>query len=467
MMNRVRTGIPNLDSAIEGGFPEGSLILLVGGPGAGKTVFGMKFLLYGAMDCRELGVLASFTEGRKALIENTMNHFKCDMDDFQGVDVLDFVAVKEKGIESVTEMIIGTTDDKKAKRLVIDSFTAMTTGLAEKIDVRILAQVLGKLVKQAGCTTILITDIPTGTKKIGVGVEEFVADGLIVLTKRIKDGRTMREMRIPKLRGTKIEYPRYLFTLEDGFHVFPRFTFKMPEPRKEFKPRPDTEAFFSSGSEDLDRLLRGGWRRGSTNLVEVGAGIDHTALLNLIFITALNFVMHANRFSVFDPLLCNADTIEEHLKPIIGEDRLNQLVKCFEVAIPSPCKTGKFVVKLKGEKTSEDMETILGEIGLANGPTYSFISLDDVANYYNEDGVANVLTHGSEKTRRTHGLLVLKAPTSFGKIEDISSRAAVHLKLEEMDGAVVLYGIRPHTVYHVMEADTSRGYPDLRLTRIL
>lgn len=467
MMNRVRTGIPNLDSAIEGGFPEGSLILLVGGPGAGKTVFGMKFLLYGGMDYREPSVLASFTEGRKALMEHAINHFKCDMNDFQGIDVLDFVAVKEKGIESVIEMIIGTTDDKKAKRLVIDSFTAMTTGLAEKIDVRILAQVLGKLVKQARCTTILITDIPTGTKKIGVGVEEFVADGLIVLSRRIKDGRTIREMRIPKLRGTKIEYPRYVFTLEDGFHVFPRFAFKVPEPRKEFKPRPDTGAFFSSGSEDLDRLLRGGWKRGSTNLIEVGPRIDHMALLNLIFITALNFVMHANRFSVFDPILCNADKIEEHLKPIIGEDKLNQFVKCFEVAIPSPHERGRFVVKLKGEKTSEDVETILSEIRLADGPTYSFISLDDVANYYKEDGVANVLTHGSEKTRRTHGLLVLKAPTSFGKIEDISSGAVVHLKLEEIDGAVVLYGIRPHTGYHVIEVDTSRGYPDLRVKPIL
>ncbi len=469
MAHRISTGIPNLDSAIEGGFPEGSLLLLAGAPGTGKTVFGMKFLLYGTICCGEPGVLVSFSEGKEALIENTISHLKCKVNDFKDIEILDFVAVKEKGLESVMEMIIRSVDTREAKRLVIDSFTAMTTGLEEKVDARILAHVLGKLVKQTKCTTILITEIPIGTKKIGMGIEEFVADGVIILSKKVQNNRVMREMDILKLRGTKMERPRYLFTLKDGFQVFPKFTFQMPELKKEFKPRPDTTTHFSSGSEDLDGLLDGGWRRGSINLIEVEPQIDTMALLNLISITALNFVMHGNGFLIFDPLLFSTNVVKEYLKPFVREDRLNQMVRCFEVATSSP-EENKIVLNLKGGKPSEDLDTIfkaLKEIGLPDKPAYRFLSLNAIADYYKEDFVASVLTYGTEKTRRTDSLLVLSAFTNFEKIQSVSNVATTHLKLREVNGAAVLYGIKPQTCYHVTEVDTSKGYPDLKLTPIL
>lgn len=470
MTRRISTGIPNLDSAIEGGFPEGSLILLAGTPGTGKTVFGMKFLLHGAVCCGEPGVLISFTEEKKALKENTMNHFKCSPDDFGDIEILDFVAVKEKGLESIMEMIIRSIDTREAKRLVIDSFTAMTTGVDQKVDARILAQVLGKLVKQTRCTTILITETPTGTQEIGMGVEEFVADGVLVLSRRIRDGRTLREVDILKLRGTKIRHPTSLFTLENGFQVFRRFTFKMPDPGKEFKPRPDTEGCFSSGSEDLDRLLGGGWRRGSVNLIEVGPRIDAMALLNLILITALDFVVHGNGFLIFDPFLGNANSVKEYLEPFIGEDRLSRLVRCLEVATPSPKERKKFVMNTEGEEPSEDIRAIfeaLKGIGFPDKPTYICISLDAVAGYHNEDTIKSVLTCATERMRRTNGLLVFENLSNFKMMQSVSSLAETHLKLEEMSAAALLCGIKPKTSYHVIEIDTSKGYPDLRLTPIL
>jgi len=469
MTHRIPTGIPNLDSAIEGGFPEGSLILLSGAPGTGKTVFGMKFLLYGASCCGEPGVLASFSEGKKALTENMINHFKCGINDFEDVEILDFVAVKEKGLESAIEMIIRSIDLKEARRLVIDSFTAMTTGVEEKVDARILAYVLGKLVKQTKCTTILVAETSIGTDRIGTGVEEFVADGVIVLNRRIQDGRNLREMDILKLRGTRIKRPRHLFTLENGFHVFPKFTFKMPEQKRRFKPRPDTEMCFSSGSRDLDELLGGGWRRGSVNLIEAGPRIEAAAPLNLIFTTAQNFVLHGNGFLIFDPLICDANTVKEYLELFIGEDGLNQLVRCVMIGTPSSEETENFILNLKGEKHLGDAEAIfkaLDETGLPDKPVYRFVSLDALASYCKEGVVRSVVAYLAQRTR-TNSLLVLSAFANFERSHAVSNMSATHLRLEEMNGAAVMYGIKPETGYYVMEIDTSKGYPDLKLTPIL
>lgn len=62
--DRVPTGIEGLDPSIEGGFPRGSLILLAGNPGTGKTVFGAQFLYRGASVYGEPGVYVSFAESR-------------------------------------------------------------------------------------------------------------------------------------------------------------------------------------------------------------------------------------------------------------------------------------------------------------------------------------------------------------------------------------------------------------------
>jgi len=84
MISRVRTRIPNLDLAISGE------------PGTGKAVFGMKSLLYGAVDCGKPGVLASFTESKKVLVQNMKRHPECGMDDLKKIQILNFVRVKER-----------------------------------------------------------------------------------------------------------------------------------------------------------------------------------------------------------------------------------------------------------------------------------------------------------------------------------------------------------------------------------
>jgi len=183
--SRVPTGINGLDSLIEGGFPRGSLVLLAGNPGTGKTVFSMQFLYRGAENCGENGIYVSFAESEATIINNLSKLFECDLRKRKlcgKVKILDLATVTEKGLTTILEMILEEVAALKAKRLVIDSFSAMAQTFKEPIEARsILHNILGKLVRHLGCTTILIVEVPIGIEKIGVSIEEFVADGVIVL----------------------------------------------------------------------------------------------------------------------------------------------------------------------------------------------------------------------------------------------------------------------------------------------
>ncbi|MEM3507181.1 MAG: ATPase domain-containing protein [Candidatus Bathyarchaeia archaeon] len=259
MVERIKTGIDGLDEVIEGGFPKGSLILLAGEPGTGKTVFSTQFLAKGA-ELGEPGIYASFIEPKETFFNNMSRHlgldFKIELE--RKFKFLDYIAVKEEAITVLLETILNEIKALKAKRLVIDSFSAIVQSFKEPINVRILINiVLGKIVGQMGCTTIMIEEIPIGESRIGLGMEEFVADGLLKLRTGELDGRLFREMEILKLRGTRLSERKFVFTLEKGFKAFPPFKSKPIEKPKRFQPIPDFPGKYSTGSEDFDKMLGG------------------------------------------------------------------------------------------------------------------------------------------------------------------------------------------------------------------
>jgi hypothetical protein len=102
------------------------------------------------------------------------------------------------------------------------------------------------------------------------GVEAFVADGLIVLKKdRREGGRYLRKLELVKMKGAPTPQTESVFTLKDGFKLFPPFKVKPVDKPQRFKPHPDVGQFFSTGSPDLDLMLGGCYPKGSAVLLEV------------------------------------------------------------------------------------------------------------------------------------------------------------------------------------------------------
>ncbi len=204
LADRTPTGINGLDDMIEGGFPKGSLILLAGSPGSGKTIASAHFLYHGAKSLNENGIYLSFAERREFFIDNMKKFgFDFEMLENQGkFKFLDLLTTREDTVSSTIGMLSREVLELDARRLVVDSFTAMAQAFRRRIDARIILHMIEKLMSRSACTTLLLVELPTGTKTIGLGFEEFVADGVVLFeTVEEREGIRKRAV-IRKMRGT-------------------------------------------------------------------------------------------------------------------------------------------------------------------------------------------------------------------------------------------------------------------------
>lgn len=201
---RVATGMQRLDELIEGGLPRASMTILAGSPGSGKTIASAQFLYHGATECGEKGIYVSFSERKNVFMKN-MQRFGLDFAELEKnskFKFLDFATTRETGISSILNVLLKEAFSIKAERLVVDSFSAMALAFENRIDARVVLHAFEKLMRQADCTTLLLVEVPTGSSNLGLGFEEFVADGLILFETIEDEVGIKKRAIIRKMRGT-------------------------------------------------------------------------------------------------------------------------------------------------------------------------------------------------------------------------------------------------------------------------
>jgi circadian clock protein KaiC len=219
MFLRIPTGISGFDELIENGFPSESIILLAGNAGAGKTTFATQFLYEGAVKHGQHGLYVCFAETKDSLIRS-MLRFGWDLAKLERdglIKILDLSTTKEPGIQSNLNIMLEKISEMNVRRLVIDSFTAFSMALTEPADIRFLIHLLYRFLQKFGCTTIMISDSPWGSLKIGSGVEEFIADGIVLLRSSFNEnGNLRRTLRILKMRSTDHSKQTHEYTITKG-----------------------------------------------------------------------------------------------------------------------------------------------------------------------------------------------------------------------------------------------------------
>ena len=222
MSERISTGNLELDGLLDGGLLKNSMVLIAGNPGAGKTILSSRFIYEGARN-DEPGIYACFAETRNRLIED-MKRFGMDFEPLirrRKVEILDLSIGSETEVQSALNQIFESITNLRAKRLVVDSIAAMALGLETEFEKRHLIRLLYRLILRTGCTTIAVTDIPWNSNRIGESIEEFVADGIILLEHQYDETGTMkRQLRITKMRGTNHSRKTNVYTInEKGINI--------------------------------------------------------------------------------------------------------------------------------------------------------------------------------------------------------------------------------------------------------
>jgi circadian clock protein KaiC len=270
---RAPTGIAGLDEITAGGLPRGRPTLVCGGPGCGKTMLGMEFLVRGAIEFGEPGVFMSFEETADDLEQNVAS-MGFDLKALQARRKLFIEEVRvvrseihetgEYDLEALFIRLGHAIDSVGAKRVVLDTLEALFGGFSNQTLLRAELRRLFDWLKQRKVTAII-----TGERGDGAltrqGLEEYVSDCVILLDHRVAQQLTIRRLRIVKYRGSVHGTDEYPFLIgQNGLSVLPITSLGLAH-------RAPNEVV-SSGIPQLDGALGGGFYTGSTILVSGLAG---------------------------------------------------------------------------------------------------------------------------------------------------------------------------------------------------
>ena len=240
---RVKSGIQGLDELIEGGFPRGFCYAIVGGPGAGKTIFGAQFLYHGVTEYKENGLYVTLEEPPYS-INGNMARFGWNLYELENREklaLIDASPVRAAPSRYVIKAGIGTEDFSvdgllgviaeakrkiDAKRCVVDSLKALSIQYRDEFDTRQQILKLIRALTEMKLTTMLLAEASEEkADSQSFGTAEFLAQGVIYLhTYRVRDSM-IRAVEVRKLRGVKTvnKLCPYTFT-DEGMVIYPQET---------------------------------------------------------------------------------------------------------------------------------------------------------------------------------------------------------------------------------------------------
>jgi len=203
-MERVKTGIAGLDEILGGGIPRNQLLLITGTSGTGKTIMCCEFLYNGAKKYGEAGVYLSFEEPPESIREN-MKELGWDFSELEKMGKFAFIKYDPFRIDEVFNILDSTIRETGATRVVVDSISALGLHVRDKSELRRMIYNLSVLLRKLNCTSLIVSEIVHGTEPrlSRYGVEEFVADSVIVLYYERIESVFNRAIQVWKLRGSE------------------------------------------------------------------------------------------------------------------------------------------------------------------------------------------------------------------------------------------------------------------------
>jgi len=228
VVERIKTGIPGFDEILNGGIPKRNVVLLSGGPGTGKSIFGQQYLWSG-LQKGEPGILVTLEE-HPVQVRINMKQFGWDVRKYENEGLFAIVDAFTAGIGEAAKreryVVRDPTDvgllidvlreairDTGAQRVVVDSVS--TLYLTKPSVARSIVLQLKKVLSGMGTTSILVSQVSVTERGFGGPGVEHAADGIVRLDLDEINGELVRSLIIWKMRGTKHSMRRHPFEITD------------------------------------------------------------------------------------------------------------------------------------------------------------------------------------------------------------------------------------------------------------
>ena len=242
-MVRISTGVSGLDEMLGGGFPRNRIVLVRGGPGSGKTTLCMQFVVDGVRK-NERGIYVTLEEPVDLVREN-MKLFGWNLEDYEEkgtLRLIDGSKLVSKNFGStgynhqsklvmtgITNILKRSVAQFGAKRLAVDPITSAVIQQRFPTDKRFeILELIGTL-RKLDCSSLISSEFSSSAGKGDFYVEEYLADGVIVLTKTLHNFKLIKTARIEKMRGIKHDdQPRKYEIKDNGLIIYNTESVSLP-----------------------------------------------------------------------------------------------------------------------------------------------------------------------------------------------------------------------------------------------
>ena len=282
LLIKVPTGIPGFDVFSEGGLPEGRTTLISGTAGSGKTIFASQFLASG-IEQGQNGVFVTFEESPQMLRKNVRG-FGWNIQQWETEGKWSFVDASpldrniplvsgEYDLDPLISRLKYAIKQVNAKRVAVDSLGTIFSYVPDTGQVRSVLFRLAQVLRELEVTAVLTSERTIEYGEISrYGIEEFVADNVVIMRNALVEERRRRTIEILKFRGVPHQHGEFPFTIisQQGIVVIPFST--------DVLKRKSSGKRITSGNKDLDIMCGGGWFEGSIALVSGATGAGKTLM---------------------------------------------------------------------------------------------------------------------------------------------------------------------------------------------
>jgi KaiC/GvpD/RAD55 family RecA-like ATPase len=298
---------------------------------------------------------------------------------------------------------------------------------------------------------------------------DYLADGVAILSYQEHNSRAVRQIKIQKLRGCEIKQARYLFTLKGGrVQSFGNADPMDVAPTKEWVPLMDQRGKISSGILDLDRLINGGFAPGSVVLLDMGSNIPSEIISVLEQSTIANFASQRRGVIWLPMKQVSAERVRNQMSVAIHPNLFDKCVRIPEQAIQTEPTRSNYIYNVEGSDAGADLkwDSLTYSLKSAETPYLTMLGFDTLESIYGESVMGDLTEHIAAMKRTGGVFMALTSPStrSTKKLIDLST---IHLKLERIDGVLVLYGEEPYTECNALSLDLRERGGCLSLTPVV